>query len=52
MLDYNRNKSYAKFQSTLPRGERPGAERQALTDRNAGFNPRSRVGSDLAFCQV
>ena len=32
------------FQSTLPRGERPS--RAACSSAFAGFNPRSRVGSD------
>ena len=38
------------FQSTLPRGERPHGRRHFRTfDR--GFNPRSRVGSDLSLVQ-
>ena len=35
------------FQSTLPRGERPGAE--PLTHESISFNPRSRAGSDPAW---
>ena len=35
----------SKFQSTLPRGERPGI--YSGRSRGIDFNPRSRVGSDL-----
>ena len=42
----------ARFQFTLPRGERPA--RPATTSIASGFNSRSRVGSDLyaAFCEA
>ena len=33
-----------KFQSTLPRGERPATELNGVVE--LGFNPRSRGGSD------
>ena len=35
-----------RFQSTRPRGARQGKRRRAL--RQAGFNPRARVGRDIA----
>ena len=38
-------KSFSKFQSTLPRGERPALESFMQTSA-IHFNPRSRVGSD------
>ena len=43
--NHHRPAEFGRFQSTLPRGERPPKER--FPPRPGNFNPRSRVGSDL-----
>ena len=45
----DRRQSTSGFQSTLPRGERPGMAIMAPASQN--FNPRSREGSDILFSQ-
>ena len=45
LLTAERDDNAARFQFTLPRGERLGE--LAENERRAGFNSRSRVGSDL-----
>ena len=42
---------YLTFQSTLPQGERPIANRY-MTRANISFNPRSRKGSDRSKSDV
>ena len=46
---YNPIPYHSQFQSTLPRGERPGTTRRRSHERRR-FNPRSRVGSDEPAC--